>query len=832
MINFADSLSLFLLNASEKRSVWWSRLMRILFWGIGGVSVLYLLSIAAGFTAAQSPWFGLSLLGLALMIAIFMDDLYYAWHIKQLLPEVSLVKQAEQSDWVGRVNLADYFSLELARVVRASLIAGRYDFGQLVEKILQEKTVTLILTRAGVATRVAERKVAPPVQEPLSSVEALIQHAALRAAKSHHRHIHLSHVLTVLAIHDQKMANLLFERSIDLDDLLGAIKWFEDVNLSITKKHFWETGRAMGFRIGRDWSAGYTPVLSHFTRDLGPILSTQSIQLQVASRVQAIDQLERALLSSDHSQVVLIGPTGVGKREIIKGLAGRIFEGVVSSHLRDKKIVELDAPRLLAGASSQSKLEARIIKVLDEARSAGNIILFIDNIQNLFSHSSKMLGAADIANILLTRIDKLALIATADLASFQTLIAPKSGGRFTQIVVDPPSEQEAVIVLEEVALYIEEQYKVFITYPALVTVVHLANRYLKDTALPDSAVKVLEAAAIQASYKDNKVIGAREIKETVSATSRIPIGEIKTKEKEILLHLEDRLHEMVIGQDEAVAAISTALRRVRAGVGSRNKPIGSFLFFGPTGVGKTQTARALAQIYFGSTQNMVRLDMSEFQSPASLSRLIGSSTEVEGRSVGELTGAIQSNPFSLVLLDEIEKAHPNILNVFLQILDEGRATGGLGTVVDFTNTIIIATSNAGSEIIREKVKAGQKIADFKQELVDYLQKQGIFKPELLNRFDALVAFHPLTKNHLVAIVNLLLMDINKRLSKKNIKVLLTQGAKNKIVDLGYNPEFGARALQRVMQERIENMIAEQILAGQIKAGETITLDETDFNGST
>jgi len=317
---------------------------------------------------------------------------------------------------------------------------------------------------------------------------------------------------------------------------------------------------------------------------------------------------------------------------------------------------------------------------------------------------------------------------------------------------------------------------------------------------------------------------SKHIAAIVYEKTQIPVGEMEKEERQVLLNLENLIHQRIIGQEEAVREVSTALRRARADITTRSGPMGTFLFLGPTGVGKTETSKALAEIYFGSEEKMIRLDMSEFQSVTDIPRLIGSAGEE-----GLLTTQIRERPFSLILLDEIEKAHPNILNLFLQVLDEGHLTDGLGRKVDFKNSIIIATSNAGYQVILKALKDNTEWSEVKQKILDYLFGEGQFRPEFINRFDAVVVFRPLSKENLLDITDLMLKKLQKNLKVKEIDFIITKDLKERIIELGYDPTFGARELRRTIQDKIENVLAQAILSGEVQRGGKTEINPKDFS---
>ena len=377
--------------------------------------------------------------------------------------------------------------------------------------------------------------------------------------------------------------------------------------------------------------------------------------------------------------------------------------------------------------------------------------------------------------------------------------------------------------MEELTLQLEAKYKKLISYQALRDIIVFCDKYLKTTPFPEKATDLLDEVMVYAAQIKERIVKPEHVAKIVSEKTQIPVGKIEAKEREKLLKLESLIHKRIINQNEAVNQVSDALRRARAEVTARKGPMGTFLFLGPTGVGKTETSKALAEIYFGSESRMIRLDMSEFQSVSDIPRLIGSVGEE-----GLLTTKVRESPFSLILLDEIEKAHPNILNLFLQVLDEGHLTDGVGRKIDFKNTIIIATSNAGYLVILEALKKNKKMDEVKDELLDHLFKKGIFRPEFINRFDAMVLFKSLTKENLLDISEILLGKVKKGLIKKDIEFIVTKELKEKIVDLSYNPKFGAREMNRVIQDKIGNVLAKALLSQKIKRGDRVEVQAEDF----
>ncbi|MEX1068314.1 MAG: ATP-dependent Clp protease ATP-binding subunit, partial [Patescibacteria group bacterium] len=424
---------------------------------------------------------------------------------------------------------------------------------------------------------------------------------------------------------------------------------------------------------------------------------------------------------------------------------------------------------------------------------------------------------------------KLQLIGATSWENYRKYVSPNDAfsAVFELVEVPAASREDSVEVLEYQALELErksrrERQRVRITFPAIRTAVEMSDRLIYERVLPDKALDLLEEAVLARQNVGGGVVGEEEIAVLVAEKTKVPVGRITQREAKELLHLEESIHKGLIDQEEAVKGVADALRRARAGLREEDKPIATFLFVGPTGVGKTELSKVLAKTYFGDKNAMARVDMSEFADLKNIYRLIGSPPGAETVEPGQLTEAIRQRPFSLVLLDEFEKAHPQILNLFLQVFDDGRLTDGRGETVDFTNTIIIATSNAGTKFIQDQLTAGRTVEQFKTEFTE--QIRGIFPPELLNRFDGVMIFKPLSQEDLAKIVGLKIKGLEGDLAAKRIKLLTTPEFIAKIAELGYAPAWGARPLTRIMQDLVEAPLASKLLAGEIKEGQTVTLD--------
>ncbi len=392
-----------------------------------------------------------------------------------------------------------------------------------------------------------------------------------------------------------------------------------------------------------------------------------------------------------------------------------------------------------------------------------------------------------------------------------------------KVEVKEATEEDTLLLLEREALFLERKYRKLISFAAIKKTISLSARYIQNAPFPEKALDILEEAVVHVNQKKKDILLPSDVERIVSERTEIPVGEADAKEKDVLLNMENLLHERLVNQNEAVKAISLALRRSRADVDTRRSLIGSFLFLGPTGVGKTEMAKAIASIYFGAEKKVNRIDMSEFQSISDISRLIGSSTED-----GVLASGVRDDPFSLILLDEIEKAHPDILNLFLQVLDEGHLTDGKGRKVDFQNSMLIATSNAGYQTILRAVEEKEDFIETKKKILKKLFRDSIFRPEFVNRFDEVVLFEPLSKEDLLHVAQLELDKMARNLEKKDMKFIITEGLKRKIVELSYDPVFGAREMQRAIQNNIGDSLSSAILKGDLNRGDSFVINAEDF----
>lgn len=617
----------------------------------------------------------------------------------------------------------------------------------------------------------------------------------------------------------------------------------------------------------------------------------------VIGRSKEIQRVIEVLSRRTKNNPVLIGEPGVGKTAIAEGLAQQIIHNEVPEILRDKRVMTLDMGTVVAGTKYRGEFEDRLKKVMDEIRQAGNIILFIDELHTLIGAGGAegAIDASNILKPSLAR-GELQCIGATTLDEYRKYIEKDAAleRRFQPIQVDQPSVDESIQILRGLRDRYEAHHRVSITDEAIEAAVKLSDRYISDRFLPDKAIDLIDEAgskvrlrsfttppnlkeleqkldevrkekdaAVQsqefekaASLRDteqrlrekvevtkkswkekqgqeNSEVSVDDIAMVVSSWTGVPVSKIAQTETDKLLNMEQLLHSRVIGQDEAVVAVAKAVRRARAGLKDPKRPIGSFIFLGPTGVGKTELARALAESIFGDEEAMIRIDMSEYMEKHSTSRLVGSPPGYVGYDEGgQLTEKVRRKPYSVVLLDEIEKAHPDVFNILLQVLEDGRLTDSKGRTVDFRNTILIMTSNVGASELKRNKYVGFNVQDESQNYKDMKGKvmgelKRAFRPEFINRIDEIIVFHSLEKKHLKEIVSLMSDQLTKRLKEQDLSIELTEAAKAKIADEGVDLEYGARPLRRAIQKHVEDRLSEELLKGNIEKGQHIVLDVED-----
>ncbi len=628
--------------------------------------------------------------------------------------------------------------------------------------------------------------------------------------------IEVGHVTGAIMMSSPELHNYLRSIKLTPDDVQSMVMWLGRLLEKIHADKPYFGG------IGRDWASGFTPRLDQFGHNISLSIERNGAHFGWLTESPGVTAIKKAF-SQGASTVVLTGEPGVGKTSHVNALAQALLEEKNDRNLEHRQIVALSASTILSSAKGPGDLEQIVMSLLIETSHAGHIILFLDDAQLFLSDGH---GSFDMTGILLPVIQSrsVQLIMAMTNQDFQRLKSnnPSFSNLLTPVALSEPPEHDVMRVLEDNALVMEHKHKVLISYEALQEAYRLAGRYVQDSAYPGKAIQVLEQSLAYAEH--GNIITPVSVQQSIEQSRGVKVGTAAPAEVDTLLNLEDTIHKRMINQTQAVKVVAGALRRARAGVANPKRPIGSFLFLGPTGVGKTELAKAVAVTYFNAEENMIRLDMSEYQQAEDVARLL-SNGATESRS---LIMAVRQSPFSVVLLDEIEKAHPNILNLLLQLLDEGQLTDTDGRPASFKDCIIIATSNAGANTIRERIAAGEALESFQTQLIDELIDSSQFKPELLNRFDEIVLFRPLNQSELAQVVNLMMGGINTTLSTQNISVQLTEAAVMKIVETGYDARLGARPMRRMLQRAVENGIASRILRGQTRPGDNVILDVTDL----
>ncbi len=575
--------------------------------------------------------------------------------------------------------------------------------------------------------------------------------------------------------------------------------------------------------MNRALTARPTPILDSFSNDL-TLLARAGLLFPLIDRERELENIITVLQRAE-GNVLLIGEAGVGKTAIIEGLAQQMVIEDVPEILQDKRLVNLNIGKLAADPEAG----LRLANIIDEIDKSGNIILVIEGIGNLMSTLAGGTGreSVDLAEILepALRSPTVHVIGTAHPDEYAREIRLKTGfeRRFQTLKIEEPETDDAIQILEAKSMLIEAAQKVFFSYDAIERAVKLSDEYIKGRFLPAKALDILEEVAVKvaSSRRENRIVSGEDVAKLITAKTSIKVTKITEEESEKLLHLEEEIHKRLVDQDEAVKMVANALRRARAQFRDEERPIVNLLFLGPTGVGKTELAKQVARVYFGGEERVVRLDMSEYQDADSVGNLIGAPAGTGGGG-GYLTEQVRQHPFTLLHLDEIEKAHPDILNLFLQVMEDGRLTDSRGHTVDFTNVILIGTSNAGTQFIQDGIKEGKPLQEIKEELMDSVLKD-IFRPEFLNRFDGIIVFRPLTIKEVFEIAKIMIKELGDRLESKGIHVKATDEAVMELAEAGFDPKFGARPLRRVIQERVDNVIAREIVSGNLKRRDTVLL---------
>lgn len=762
--------------------------------------------------------------------------------------------------------------------------------GSIASRVLEEAGVTADLVANEIAK--LEGTGAPSLVTPddiTPRVKLMIEHSYDEARALGQGYIGTEHLLlAILRESDSVAVRVLADLGVNAEELYERI--YESLGHGTP-------AAAGGARSGTQKN-GKTPMLNQYGRDLTELARAGKID-PIIGRDEETQRVIQILSRRTKNNPCLIGEPGVGKTAVVEGLARKIAAGEVPELLKDRRLIALDLSSMIAGAKYRGEFEERLKGAMDEIKTAGNIILFIDELHTIVGAGAAE-GAVDAANILKPSLARgeFQLIGATTIAEYRKHIEKDAAleRRFQPVTVGEPTEEESIEILRGIRDKYEAHHKIKITDAAIIAAVKLSRRYITDRFLPDKAIDLMDEAASKvridnmtaptdlhelekkiesitaekeeavssqdferaaalrdkekelkseyeakkSAWKDDSMrttgeIGEPEIAAVVSQWTGIPVAQLTEEESERLLRLEQTLHERVVGQDEAVSAVARAIRRGRVGLKDPNRPIGSFIFLGPTGVGKTELAKSLSLALFGDENAMIRIDMSEYMEKHAVSRLIGSPPGYVGFDEGgQLTEKVRQKPYSVLLFDEIEKAHPDVFNILLQILEDGRLTDSQGRTVDFKNTVVIMTSNVGARLITASqnrmgfaVMEGSEAdnAKIKEEVLGELKRA--FRPEFLNRIDDIIVFAKLSKSDIQKIAEKMLQTVERRLEELDIHLKADSAAILKLSEAGFDPVYGARPLRRAIQNQVEDLLAERMLKGEFKAGDTVTLTVKD-----
>lgn len=767
-----------------------------------------------------------------LFILFLIDRILHAKKGDRTIPE--LIEKKE-------INVASCFTPAAFRIFnstfRKALMTGGDPHLTMLENLLKRKDIRTMLLRLDIDPSAFSEKVSEKASELRNSVEkeelmrvfeSLAIEAYRNGARVYELFVEPRNLFAAVALSDHspviQLLNVFGINPKDVGEIIVFNRYAKGIS-RLRRVPAFLGGLVFGNApvrkrvVNRAWTSRPTKFLDLFSTDLTELAKTEKAGFLVGHEKE-YDAILRVVSRPGKPNAILVGEPGAGVPSIVAHLAYQMTKDNVPHVLFDKRLISLDIAKLIANAAPE-ELGGRIQKIVQEILLAGNVVLFINNIHDLFRTSSaQSINAIDIFLPVIIN-EGIPIISATFPREFKTYIEPRTDflAQFEVTRVDEISEEEAVRFLVFRTVFLEREFGVFVTFGAIRKAVELAHKYFRNKLLPGSASDLLKEAVVHTVQNGESSVTPEIVIRIAEAQSKVPIQHAEGREAEKLLNLEETIHKRLVNQNNAVSAVSRALREYRSGLARKGGPIASFLFVGPTGIGKTELSKIIADIHFGSKEMMERFDMSEYQDKQSIFRFIGTP---DGTKTGSLTDAVLARPYSLILLDEFEKAHPDILNLFLQVLDDGRLTDSLGRTVSFENTIIIATSNAHSDLIKQRIEAGVPMADISEEIKKKLTEY--FRPELINRFSDIVAFRNLDRDEIKIIAGFFVKDVGDALeSVHGITLRISDEALTRIAELGYSPVFGARPLRQVVSEKIRSALAEKLLRKEIARGNEVSV---------